>query len=114
VWESAQFIDLKADGTFRYTYECFKGLGVFSFYYSVFWVITRRLRKFDVDVSGLPIGPIFKGKPLCSPETSVSNYLTSRNNPEDGRVQFNFGGSLRYRILSVVLKTSKKETECTN
>jgi hypothetical protein len=25
--------------------------------------------------------------PICSPETSVSNHLTPRNNPEDGRIQ---------------------------
>ena len=37
--------------------------------------------------------------PKSSPETSVSNHLTPRNNPEEGRIQFNRGGSLRYCIL---------------
>jgi hypothetical protein len=32
------------------------------------------------------------------PETSVSKHLTTRNNPEDGRIQFNRGGSLQSRI----------------
>jgi hypothetical protein len=32
-----------------------------------------------------------------SPETSVSNHLTPHNNPEDGRIQFNRGASLRSR-----------------
>jgi hypothetical protein len=36
-------------------------------------------------------------KPIGSPETSVSNHLTPRNNPEHGRIQFNRGGSLRSR-----------------
>jgi hypothetical protein len=34
---------------------------------------------------------------LRSPETSVSNHVTPRNNPEDGRIQFNRGRSLRLR-----------------
>jgi hypothetical protein len=48
----------------------------------------------ETDVSRLPIGPIFKG-PLLedgtidSPETSVSNHLTPRNNPEDERIHKN-------------------------
>jgi hypothetical protein len=37
--------------------------------------------------------------PAGSSETSVSHHLTPRNNREDGRVQFNHGGSLRYRIV---------------
>ena len=77
---------------------------------SVFWVITQR-KVFGTDVSGLHIGPIFKGQllhylsfptssvklsflesltlemePLGSAETSVSNHLTSRNDREDGRI----------------------------
>ena len=32
--------------------------------------------------------------PIVSPEISVSNHLTTRNNPEDGRIQLNRGGSL--------------------
>jgi ABC-type branched-subunit amino acid transport system ATPase component len=35
--------------------------------------------------------------PLGSPETSVSNHLTGRNNPEDGRIQFNRGQRQRSR-----------------
>ena len=35
--------------------------------------------------------------PIGSPETSVLNYLTRRHNPEDGRIQFSNGGSIRYR-----------------
>jgi hypothetical protein len=49
------------------------------------------------DVSGLPIGPIFKDKsvqealpltagPIGSPETSVLNHISPRSNPEDGRI----------------------------
>ena len=62
-----------------------------------------------IDVSGLPIGPIFKGRlgrfvletwllkmeTIGSPATSVLNQLTLRNNPEDKRTQFNRSGSLR-------------------
>ena len=33
-----------------------------------------------------------------SPETSVLNQPTLRNNPEDGRIQFNRSGSLRSGI----------------
>jgi hypothetical protein len=36
--------------------------------------------------------------PLSNPETSVSNQLTLRNNPEDGRIRFKRGGSVRSRI----------------
>ena len=48
------------------------------------------VRWFETDVSGLHISPIYKGElplkmgPKGSPETSVSNHLTLRNNPEDG------------------------------
>ena len=50
---------------------------------------------FETDVSGLPIGPSFNGQdvswtscplkmePIGNPETSASNHLTPRNNPED-------------------------------
>ena len=34
---------------------------------------------------------------ISGSETSVSNHLTPRNSPKDRRIQFNFGGSLRYR-----------------
>ena len=53
---------------------------------------------YEIDVSGLHIGPIFKRNmskyiltlemgPISNAETSVSNHLTPRNNPEDGRIQ---------------------------
>ena len=35
----------------------------------------------------------FRMGPIGSPETSVSKPLTSRNNPQDGRIQFNRGRS---------------------
>jgi hypothetical protein len=53
---------------------------------------------FENDVSGLPIGNIFKGeaveeaRPLKmettgTPKTSVLNLLTPRNNSESGKIQ---------------------------
>ena len=36
-------------------------------------------------------------EPIRSPETSVSNHVTPRNNPEYGIMQFNNGGSLQSR-----------------
>ena len=64
------------------------------------------VRWFTTDVSGPPIGPIFKGQasctasplttgPTCSPETSVLNNLTPRNYLEKLKTHFNRGGSLR-------------------
>ena len=61
------------------------------------------VRWFETDVSGLFVGPIFKGEavseeasswtacpfkmgPIGSPETSASNHLTARSNLEDGRI----------------------------
>jgi hypothetical protein len=41
-------------------------------------------------------------RPICISETSVSNHFTPRNNPEEGRIQFNRSGSLRSRILHFV------------
>jgi hypothetical protein len=35
--------------------------------------------------------------PIGSAETSVSNYLTPRNNPEDRRIQFSRGSGLQSR-----------------
>ena len=57
----------------------------------------RGVKWFKTDVAGLPIGRIFNGHDVAHqdgadttcPETSVSNNLTTRNNPEDGRIQFN-------------------------
>jgi hypothetical protein len=59
-----------------------------------YWILasSRLLRSvgwFRTDVSGLPIGPIFKDCLAVedgtegSPETSVINQPTPRNNPED-------------------------------
>jgi hypothetical protein len=48
--------------------------------------LLRGIRWFQTDVSGLPIGSIFKGTE--SPTTPVSNNLTLRNNAEDGRILF--------------------------
>jgi hypothetical protein len=62
--------------------------------------LLRGVRWFETDVSGLSFGPIFKGQaslwpawllkmgPINSPETSVLNRLTPRNNPLEGRIQF--------------------------
>jgi hypothetical protein len=45
-----------------------------------------------------------KGNPIRSSETSVSNHLTPRNNPKDGKTNFNHGGSLRFfDFLSAVV-----------
>lgn len=79
---------------------------------SVFW-LSRCVRWFDTEVSGLQIGPVFKGRavqqaasswtawplkmgPIRSTKTSVSKHLTFRN-PENGRISFNGVGSLRLR-----------------
>ena len=40
-------------------------------------------------------------EPIGSPETSVSNYLTLRNDPEDGVIQFNRTEHLRSRMYFV-------------
>ena len=82
-------------------------------YSSIFWIIMRRKvvwnRRFGTTYRShlqrsscprrllvLTAWPLKMG-PIGSPETSVSNHLTPRNNPEDGRIQFNRGGSLRSR-----------------
>ena len=54
------------------------------------------VRWLETDVLGLPTGHIFKDEawrawplkrgPIGSPETSISNHLTLRNNAEDGRI----------------------------
>jgi hypothetical protein len=46
------------------------------------------------------------GANLSGPETSVSKHLTQRNNPEDGRIQFNSGGTLRSSMLQVAIASS--------
>jgi hypothetical protein len=58
-------------------------------------VLLRGVRS-KTDVSGPPIGPIFKDEAVWdglniedgthSSKTSVSNHFTPRNNPEDGRI----------------------------
>ena len=67
--------------------------------YSVFWVITRGKvvwnRRFGTTYS-VPSCPLKMG-PIDSPKTSVLNHLTPHDNPEDGRIQFDRGGSLRSR-----------------
>ena len=66
--------------------------------------LLRSVRWFETEVSELPIGLIFKEswplnmEQVGSTETSVLNHLKSRNNPEDGRIHFNRGESLRSRI----------------
>jgi hypothetical protein len=54
--------------------------------------------KFKLSKKEAPAWPLKKG-PIGSPETSVSNHLTPRNNPEDVKIQYNRGGDLRSRKL---------------
>ena len=76
--------------------------------YSIFWVTTRskliwnrrfgttyryHLQGYFCTVWHLKMGPIH------SPETSVLNQLMPRNNPENGRIEFNCGGGLRSRTV---------------
>ena len=65
--------------------------------------LLRSIGSFRTDVSGLPIGLIFKGQawhlkmgPTGSPEMSVLKQPTLRINPKE-RFQFNRGESLRSR-----------------
>ena len=46
--------------------------------------LLRSVGWLSTDVSGQPVGPIFKG-PIGCPETSVLKQPTLRNNPEDGK-----------------------------
>jgi hypothetical protein len=41
-------------------------------------------------------------RPIGHPETSVLNHPTLRNNPEDGRIQFNHGGSIQSHIKGII------------
>lgn len=71
-----------------------------------FWVIKPN-KLFKTDVSGILIGPMVKGQAVQEDSLSleartdgqfrnvVLNNLTLCNNPEDGKVLFNCGGSLR-------------------
>jgi hypothetical protein len=78
------------------------------------------LRWFKTDVWGIPIGPIVKGQssrtalplkmgPIGRPETSIPNRLKPHNNPEDGRIRFNSGGSLTQCTRGVKIR---KHTSC--
>jgi hypothetical protein len=46
----------------------------------------------------LPSSGLFTRRAIGSSETSVSNHFAPHNNPEDGRIQLNRGGSQRSRI----------------
>lgn len=46
---------------------------------------------------------------IGSPKTSVSNCRAPRNNPADGRIHFNRGGSLRWRRLEIYLNSMKQK-----
>jgi hypothetical protein len=73
------------------------------------YILSRGGRWFQTDVSGLPIGSVFKGQaaqwrlklgPISGPELPpVSNHLTHLNNPRDGTTQFNRCASLRSCML---------------
>jgi hypothetical protein len=84
--------------------------------------LLRGVRWFGTDVSGAPICPALKSQAVqvdvWTPKTlkmgkmfglemSVSNHVTQRNNPEERRIQFNHGGSLRSRELNLVQYTDK-------
>ena len=69
--------------------------------------LLRGVSRFETDVSVLPVDPIIKGKnirldilPLengtIRPETSISNRLAPRNNPEDERIQLFYLNSSNY------------------
>jgi hypothetical protein len=47
-------------------------------------------------------------EPTGSPETSVLNQLTPRNDPEDGRIQFNRGESLAISHSPKLLEPAKE------
>jgi hypothetical protein len=77
----------------------------------------RSVSWFSTDLSGLPIGTIFKGQdvqegasllkmgPIIIPKTSVLNKPALRKIPEDGRIKVNLSGSLGYRILTLCFVT---------
>ena len=46
-----------------------------------------------------------KIRTICSPETSVSNHLTPRNNSEDGIIEFKRGGCLQFSRVRFCLRT---------
>jgi hypothetical protein len=73
---------------------------------------------FHVDVSGIPVCPIFKGKslqfdlfkmgPRGSPETSLPNYLTSSNNLEDEIIFFTCGVTFQETAMSVSRRNNSR------
>ena len=82
---------------------------------------TQRWFVLSTDVSGQPIGPIFKGKrstarPLKTgesgcPETSVIKYRsTLRNIPEERRTRTHSGGHLRFKHVHHLNKIRSSKT----
>jgi hypothetical protein len=81
--------------------------------------ILRGVRWFETDVSELPVSPIFKNQAVQEEawslkmrligrsETSFSNHLTPRNNPEDGKIQIH---TLEIIILVPSLRILKRVT----
>jgi hypothetical protein len=49
--------------------------------------------------------------PIGNSETSVSNYLIPRNNPENGKIEFNHGGSLRFRTKRASAREMRSNVE---
>ena len=80
---------------------------------SLFWNVTQHRLVFT-DVSGQPIGPIFKGQairtawllnmgPTGCPETSVTNYQSTLSNiPEERRSHLHSHASLKSRMLYIL------------
>jgi hypothetical protein len=69
--------------------------------------LLRSVRWFDTEGSRLSIDPVFRDKAvqeIDSPETSVSNHLTPRNNPEDKKISVIRGGSHRSAFTKVKVK----------
>jgi hypothetical protein len=50
-------------------------------------------------------------RPIGSPETSVLNQRTVRNNPEDGRIHFNRGESLPSRVVQWLYRNKMNQAE---
>lgn len=59
----------------------------------------RGVRLFETGVVRLSVPPL-KMEPIGRPETSVSNHLMPRNNPEEEVLQFNRGCSMRSCIVT--------------
>ena len=81
--------------------------------FALFWDFTQR-RNILTDVSGQPVGPIFRGQkkpdswslkigPIGCPETSVRNYHYSpRNNPAERSSRLLRCGNLKSRITHTI------------